>query len=147
MSTKYKLAKKAEMIKDLKCRYCNSSIDISQQCNVVVCLDNKCEKKRKAEAQKKWAQNNPAKCNAASAKRRATKLNATPNTLTDEDWDKIEEFYTEAQRLSKETGISHHVDHIKPLIGRDGSRGEHAPWNLQVITQEENRKKSNKLII
>jgi 5-methylcytosine-specific restriction endonuclease McrA len=37
------------------------------------------------------------------------------------------------------------VDHIIPLQGEDVC-GLHVPWNMEVITQEQNLKKSNKLI-
>lgn len=45
--------------------------------------------------------------------------------------------YAEARRLTTETGIPHHVDHIVPI--KHG--GLHCPTNLQVLTRAENLKK------
>ena len=58
------------------------------------------------------------------------------------DLDAIKEFYIEAQRLTKETGIPHEVDHIIPI----SKGGLHHQNNLQVITRTENRVKGNKII-
>lgn len=52
-------------------------------------------------------------------------------------------FYKEAQRLTEETGIPHHVDHIIPIV-HDLVCGLNCPSNLQVITAEDNLRKSNK---
>ncbi len=49
------------------------------------------------------------------AKRRADRIQRTPSWA---DPKKIEEFYILAKRLSKETGVKHHVDHIIPLKGK-----------------------------
>lgn len=57
----------------------------------------------------------------------------------------ILEKYTEAKRLTEETGIPHHVDHIIPLQGKMVS-GLHVETNLRVITAEENLRKHNSLI-
>ncbi len=50
-------------------------------------------------------------------------------------------FYDTAKFLESVTGEKHHVDHIIPL----SRGGRHDPWNLQVLTAEENLKKSNKI--
>lgn len=58
---------------------------------------------------------------------------------------KIEQFYTEAHRLTRETGIQHEVDHIIPLRGKLVS-GFHVEWNLQILTKSDNSSKGNKII-
>jgi len=57
---------------------------------------------------------------------------------------KIRALYREAQRLTRETGIEHQVDHIYPLRGKT-SCGLHVHYNLQIITGTANRKKFNNL--
>lgn len=86
---------------------------------------------------------NLARDAAKTAKRRSRKREATPNWLTEEHMLQILSFYEESSRLSKSTGVKHHVDHIVPLRGKNVC-GLHVPWNLQVITAEENLKKRNK---
>lgn len=54
----------------------------------------------------------------------------------------IKRFYTQAQKMTEETGIEHEVDHIIPLLGKNVS-GLHVETNLQVIPKEDNRRKSN----
>lgn len=86
-----------------------------------------------------WRAANKDKCNAHGAKRRAQKFNATPPWT---DLNVIQTFYTEAHCLTKATGITHHVDHIVPLIS-DRVCGLHVPYNLRVIPALENLSKSN----
>ncbi len=94
---------------------------------------------------REYAKKNPAKRNLWGSMRRARLRNAMPLWVNKKD---LLPFYEEAQRISKETGIPHHVDHIIPLcaVNEEGERiasGLHVPWNLQVITAEENIIKSN----
>ena len=54
----------------------------------------------------------------------------------------IRAVYAEARRLTHETGVLHHVDHVIPLNGREVS-GLHVEGNLQVLTFIENSRKHN----
>lgn len=74
---------------------------------------------------------------------RARKLQAMPNWLSDDHLDAIHDLYRESERISQATGITHHVDHIVPLKGENVC-GLHVPWNLQILTEDENRAKTNK---
>ena len=79
-----------------------------------------------------------------SLRRRRFRL-ATPKWLTAEHKMEIRLKYRLAIELSRRTGVRHAVDHIIPLQGEEVC-GLHVPWNLEVVTQEENLKKSNKLV-
>jgi 5-methylcytosine-specific restriction endonuclease McrA len=52
----------------------------------------------------------------------------------------VQSYYLQAQELAASTGIPHEVDHIIPLC----QGGLHAPWNLQVLTQFDNRSKGGR---
>ena len=82
--------------------------------------------------------------NARKAKRRAAKLEATPDWLTDEQLNEIKNIYWLAQDLKKITGEDYHVDHIIPLQGEE-VRGLHVPWNLQVLPADINLSKGNRI--
>jgi hypothetical protein len=92
-----------------------------------------------------WRKSNPMKVSEHSLTRRASKINATPQWLTKEDRLQILNFCSLRKQLELQTGLKHHVDHIVPLQGENVC-GLHVPWNLQVITAEENCSKNNKLI-
>lgn len=93
---------------------------------------------------REWERNNKEKTAYKRARQRASKLNATPKWLTSEHKSQILAFYRAAKDLTVKTGTKHEVDHIYPLRGKNGC-GLHVPWNLQVLTKEENQKKSNKV--
>jgi 5-methylcytosine-specific restriction endonuclease McrA len=80
---------------------------------------------------------------ANSAKRRASKRQASPNWLSEDDRWLIKEIYETALARTKLTKIEWHVDHIVPLK-HDLVCGLHVPWNLQVITASENISKHNR---
>ena len=93
------------------------------------------DKNREAvrEKDRKWRKNNPAKNAAREAKRRAAKLHRTPCWA---DLDAINDVYLEAQYMQL------HVDHIIPLQGKNVS-GLHVWENLQLLSPEDNQRKSN----
>lgn len=94
---------------------------------------------RDRQASTAWQQANRAKVIAAIARREAGIDLRTPRWA---DADAIRAVYELAQRLSKETGIAHHVDHVIPLHGRLVS-GLHVAENLRAIPAIENKRKSN----
>ena len=98
-------------------------------------------KKRNSEYRKR----NPDKVRFWNANRKKSIKQATPKWLTKEHKKQILGFYTKAQKLEEQTGIKHHVDHIMPIKNQILC-GLHVPWNLQVITKEENLKKHNKIL-
>jgi len=99
----------------------------------------------KREYQKAWKERNITWVRADTKARRRKHREATPKWLTKKEKAEIRELYKIAITMSKTTGEQYVVDHIVPLRG-EGVCGLHVPWNLRVITQEENLKKSNKLL-
>lgn len=96
-----------------------------------------------AEYKKKHKENNPDYYRSLVSLRRRRFRQATPKWLSAEEKMEIRFKYRLAIELSRRTGKKHVVDHVVPLQGKDVC-GLHVPWNMQVITQEENLQKSNK---
>lgn len=82
---------------------------------------------------------NPAIYQESNARRRAIKKMAVPLWA---DRQAILKIYQEAARLTIETGIIHHVDHIVPISSKLVC-GLHWHGNLQVLTAQENLLKKN----
>ena len=116
------------------------------------CKNSETAKKRSAD----WRKNNPEKYRetkantykkhkekfyARNALRRAQQYSLTPSWA---DKTKILKIYEECKRITLETGIKHHVDHIIPIRGKMVS-GFHVEYNLRIIPAKENLKKNNRL--
>jgi hypothetical protein len=90
--------------------------------------------------QRNGGKNNRDISNAYQARRRAAKKSALMPWI---DVNVIKNFYTEARRLTKLTGVKHHVDHIYPLQS-EYMCGLHVETNLQILTEKENILKGNR---
>lgn len=100
-------------------------------------------KEDRARYRKKYKDNNPDLYKAHTNQRRKRSQQATPSWLTAEHKKQIRDKYLLAIAMTKETGVPYVVDHMVPLHGETVC-GLHVPWNLKVMTREENLAKSNK---
>ena len=94
---------------------------------------------RLAIAHQGWCQANKDKRRATTAKRKATKLQATPSWASKSAIDRI---YRLARQLQDLTGVRMHVDHIVPLQ-HPLVCGLHCERNLQIIPASFNEAKKN----
>ena len=99
----------------------------------------------KREYRNTWKANNKTQIRADTKARRRKHRQATPLWLTRKQKSEIRQIYQIAITMTQTTGEQYVVDHIIPLRS-DYVCGLHVPWNLRVITQEENLKKSNKIL-
>ena len=93
---------------------------------------------------RKYKEANPELYKALTSVRKRRHRDATPKWITTGHKLAMRQLYLQAMELTKLTGERYVVDHIVPLIS-DAVCGLHVPWNLRVITQDENLRKSNKL--
>lgn len=89
---------------------------------------------------KVYPRSSPAKENARANRKRTQMLRAIPPWA---DMSKVLVFYEECQRVTAETGVPHHVDHIVPIQSKYVC-GLHCEMNLQILTGTENIRKGNK---
>lgn len=83
------------------------------------------------EAQKRWSL--LSGFHRQQQHRRRAVIRNCLSRLTEEEFARLMSVYKEAGRLTRDTGVLHHVDHIIPLI--DG--GLHHPDNLQVLAESD----------
>ena len=94
---------------------------------------------------KEWVESNRGLVRAKTAKRKASKIQATPKWLTNEQLQEIKLIYQKAKELENIDGILREVDHIIPLQSKLVC-GLHVPWNLQILTKQDNRRKFNNIL-
>jgi hypothetical protein len=92
-----------------------------------------------------WKRNNLLQIRADTKARRRKHRQATPRWLSRKQKSEIRQLYQIAITMTKTTGEQYVVDHIVPLRS-EFVCGLHVPWNLRVITREENLRKSNQLV-
>ena len=129
----------------VKNKLCKEGIDtLCLSCNRQRVKKWRAEGRRDSAAEaRRYVARHPEKAKARTARYQTRKKNACPEWLTDYQHSLIEKFYELATRKTSSTGISHHVDHIIPLQGKTVC-GLHVPWNLQVLTAQENLSKHNR---
>jgi len=89
---------------------------------------------------RRWKRKNPGRVSAINRARDAQQLRACPVWVNTAD---LQQIYVDASYVSKLMNIKYHVDHIVPLV-HDLVCGLHVPWNLQILSAEENIAKGNK---
>ena len=101
--------------------------------------------KKRANQERSWAKPVVSQDRNARARRKRTDALAlaTPAWLTKSQLTEIAKMYEEARRLTEATGERHEVDHVVPLHSPVVS-GLHVPWNMRVISKEENNRKGNR---
>lgn len=103
-------------------------------------VDSEARRESTRRSFKKFYERNKAYFIAKDAKRRALQLLAT----TSWGQERIQEFYSKAKEMEAlNPGIKYHVDHIVPLVGKNVC-GLHNHFNLQILTEAENKAKANK---
>ena len=89
----------------------------------------------------KWNKENPNYFTMYHVKRNAKVQQATPEWV---NWDDLTLLAKMRDSVSRKTGVEHHLDHYYPIMGKTVC-GLNVPWNLQIITAAENRRKHNKM--
>lgn len=96
-------------------------------------------RERETERAVQWQKDNPDKVAVRTAKRKASKLNATPTWF---ETTLVEQVYAKCAELNELWGTDFQVDHFIPLQG-DNVCGLHCWDNLQILDRSINASKNN----
>ena len=91
-----------------------------------------------------WKEANKVQVRADTKARRRKHREATPPWISRRQKSDIRHLYQIAITMTQTTGEQYVVDHIYPLRS-EVVCGLHVPWNLRVVTRDENLRKSNTL--
>lgn len=119
-----------DIIEDFNCRTCDTLVKVKD-----AYIENKRTNKTVTQCRDCYF----ADVNNRKAKRRV-KVKDSRQMNTPEEETRIKEIYRQCKKMSQNSSVNYEVDHIKPL----SKGGAHHPDNLQILTQEENRKKADK---
>ena len=97
------------------------------------------ENKRRLDYKKTWDNAQPSWKKAVRCARRRARIASVKLSSIEEMM--VLNYYQQAAELTKSTGVPHEVDHIIPL----SKSGPHHPYNLRVITRDENRSKGARI--
>ncbi|WP_353331632.1 hypothetical protein [Phaeobacter sp. NW0010-22] len=116
------------------------SIEVAQRQRMTEWKANLASMDRKA----RYRAKNRALLRHKQGMRRAAKLNAIPPWLTRNQERQILRLHEKAVELEFWSLIPHDLHHSSPLCGKSRASGDiaacglHVPWNLEVLTREEN---------
>jgi hypothetical protein len=91
-----------------------------------------------------WKANHKTQVRADTKARRRKHRDATPPWLSRKQRSEVRQLYQIAITMTQTTGEQYVVDHIYPLRS-EAVCGLHVPWNLRILTQADNLRKSNTL--
>lgn len=126
-----------DSIKEYHNKYYNDNKDFLSKQKKLYYRDNK---ESILKRQKQYYQNNKDVFYSRASKRRSNKLQRSL-PLSKQHQEEMDHIYEQASLL-RYLGYDVHVDHVVPLQGSAVS-GLHVPWNLQIISAEENLSKNN----
>ena len=141
------IKKSADDLKSLRKSVKNEVKMIEEYLGFLKTISVELESKRTSIYNKSYYLDNISTFREKSYKRMLKEKSAIPKWLSKDHKKEIKLLYDKSWEMthSIDDGEVYQVDHIIPLQGKEVC-GLHVPWNLRIITREENIKKRNSLI-